>query len=153
MLNHEHIVRSRRRLRPQIAFIVGIGVIVLLFLLINPGTTASPSSYRHSSLFLESIKKCIILYAKDHGAAPKGNATEVVSVLVDQGYLHMAGHYYGPDGKVVDGWSNPIVVTSHNGKLIVYSYGPNGEDNGGDQDGIAYVVDLAEISADEAEKQ
>ena len=147
-------VMKKQLTRTQIAFLVGIIVIVLLVFFIPPVVpTGTPHPYKNTSLLLESLKRCIVMYAKDHCSVPKGDATEVVSLFVDQGYLHMVKDDYGPDGKVVDGWNNPIVLTSHNGTLIVYSYGPDGEDDGGDEDDITYVVDPAGISADETEKQ
>ncbi len=118
--------RNTRTTRKQlvIAILVGLFVWGLSLLVawklsgIAPGVGPEQSYTQH--ILIYRINHAISEYEKEHD-----EKVESLYQLLDDGYLEIT-----TDGKLLDGWENPMVVEYDGTQLIFTSYGRDGKPGG-----------------------
>ena len=156
-------VRSGRRLdsalrTPHSAFslVELLVVIAILGILISLVTAGAQAARRRGAITkakttIASLETAIAMYQGDMGAYPLTGNAELASALQDDPQdVDWGGPYVEfkqdevQDGELIDPWGNPYVYTSVNGgapqhrekSFDLYSFGPNGTDDGGTGDDI-----------------
>lgn len=89
---------------------------------------------------LHAIKQALEHYRMDRGDYPGGGAKALATALTDprNPYVQLPAGSVSAAGELVDGWGRPLhYVRGADGGAVVYSYGPNGRDDGGGADDIA----------------
>ena len=136
-----------------VELLVVIAIIGILMGLITAGAQAARrrGALTKAKAAIASLETAIAMYAGDLGEYPSsGNANLVNALQEDPGDADWAGPYleFKQDelkgGDVLDPWGRPYIYVSANGgspthrpqSYDLFSYGPNGEDDGGAGDDI-----------------
>lgn len=89
---------------------------------------------------LHAIKQALEHYRMDRGDYPDAGAKALAAALTDarNPYVQLPAGSVSAAGELVDGWGRPLhYVRGADGGAVVYSYGPDGRDDGGGADDVA----------------
>ena len=146
----------RERSRRAFSLVELLVVIAILGILISLVTAGAQAARRRGALTkakttIASLETAIAMYQGDMGAYPASGNAELASALQDDpNDVDWAGPYAEfkqdelKEGELIDPWGNPYVYVSVNGgapqhrekSFDLYSYGPNGTDDGGTGDDV-----------------
>lgn len=144
---------TRKRAFTLVELLVVVAILGILAGLVTAGAQAARrrAAVTKAKVMIASLETEIAMYESDMGTHPEtGNTSLVAALQDDPGDAHWGGPYHEfkadelKSGELVDPWGNPYVYISVNGgapehrtrSYDLYSFGPNGADDGGTGDDI-----------------
>ena len=144
---------SRRSGFTLVELLVVIAILGILISLVTAGAQAARrrGAVTKAKTTISALETAISMYQSDMGDYPlTGNESLVSALQDDPGKVNWDGPYMEfkqdelKDGQLIDPWGQPYVYVSVNGgspehrnrSYDLYSYGPNGQDDGGTGDDI-----------------
>ncbi len=132
-----------------IELLVVIAIIGILagFIMTANQTARRRASISRAKAEIAALESALEQYQQDMGTYPKGDIKAVVSVLTDSDdpnwygpYLELKEDQLDEEGRFLDPWGNPYQYrypgVHRKYKFDLYSFGPNGKDDGGKGDDI-----------------
>ncbi len=128
-------------------------VIAIIGILAGFIMTANQSARRRASISkakaeIAALESALEQYEQDLGRYPEGDIKDVVKSLSEEEddpnwfgpYMEFRSDQLDDQGRFIDPWGNPykyVCPGKHNPrKFDLYSFGPNGVDDGGERDDI-----------------
>jgi hypothetical protein len=88
---------------------------------------------------LYAVSQALEHYRMDRGDYPASGAKALAKALMDPAnpYVKLPADSVNVAGELVDGWGRPLrYAPDSEGRLVLYSFGPNGKDDGGQPDDV-----------------